>query len=62
MMVFDDLEQEIVFCLHSCSGLLLENIVLVIKKNVWNSKLKDKNLQKKIRSQEQFIQTVIVPG
>ena len=31
-MVFDDLEQEIVFCLHNCSGLLLENIVLVIKK------------------------------
>ena len=58
MMVFDDLEQEIVFCLHNCSDLLLENIVLVIKKTVWNSKLKDKNLQKKIRSQEQFIQTV----
>ena len=46
MMVFDDLEQEIVFCLQNCSDLLWEKNVLVIKKNVWHLKLKDENLQK----------------
>ena len=51
MMVFDDLEQEIVFCLHNCSDLLLENIVLVILSFSFE-------FAKKIRSQEQFIQTV----
>ena len=43
MMVFDDLEQEIVFCLAYCE----KKNNLVIKKNVWNSKLQVKNLQKK---------------
>ena len=35
-----------------------EKIVLVIEKNVWNLRLKAENLQKILRSLEQFIQTV----
>ena len=58
MMAFDDLEQEIVFFLKNFCDLLWEKNVLVIKENVWNSKLKDENLKKKMRSQEKFIQTV----
>ena len=34
-----------VFCYQNCSDLLYEKIVLVIEKNVWNSRLKAKNLQ-----------------
>ena len=39
-----------VFCYQNCSDLLWERIVLVIEKNIWNSRLKAKNL----RSLEQF--------
>ena len=34
-----------VFCYQNCSDLLWEKIVVVIKKNFWNSRLKAKNLQ-----------------
>ena len=34
-----------VFCCKNCSHLLWEKIVLVIKKNFWNSRLKAENLQ-----------------
>ena len=47
-----------VFCYQNCSGVLWEKNVLVIEKKIWNSKLKDENLQKCLRSSEQFIQTV----
>ena len=43
---------ELVFCYQNCSDLLWEKIVLVIEKNIWNSRLKF------LRSLEQFIQTV----
>ena len=43
-----------VFCFQNCSGLLWENNVLWI---FWNTRLVD-NLQKKLRSVEQFIQTL----
>ena len=58
MMVFDDLEQEIVFCLQNCSDLLLEKIVLAIKKKCLKFEAEGQEFAKKIRSQEQFIQTV----
>ena len=35
----------LVFCYQNCSDLLWEKIVLVIEKNVWNSRLKAENLQ-----------------
>ena len=44
-----------VFCYQNCSDLLGEKIVLAIKKNFWNSRLKAENLQKILRS---FIQKV----
>ena len=34
-----------VFCYQNCSDLLWEKIVLLIKKNFWNSRLKAENLQ-----------------
>ena len=49
---------EMVFCYQNCSDLLWEKIVLVIEKNFWNSKLKAENLQKILKSLDQFIQTV----
>ena len=36
---------KMVFCYQNCSDLLWEKIVLVIEKNVWNSRLKAENLQ-----------------
>ena len=41
-----DLMWEMVFCYQNCSDLLWEKIVLLIKKNFWNSRLKTKNVQK----------------
>ena len=38
-----------VFCYQNCSDLLWKKIVLVIEKNIWNSRLKVKNFQKKIK-------------
>ena len=35
-----------VFCYQNCIDLLCEKIVLVIKKNFWNSRLKAKSFQK----------------
>ena len=35
----------LVFCYQNCSDLLWEQIVLVIEKNFWNSRLKAENLQ-----------------
>jgi hypothetical protein len=35
----------VVFCYQNCSDLLWEKIVLVIKKNFWNTRLKAENLQ-----------------
>ena len=35
-----------VFCYQNCSGLLWEKNVLVIKKKIWNSRLKAENFQK----------------
>ena len=40
-------QPKMVFCYQNCSDLLWEKVVLVIEKNIWNS-----------RSLEQFIQTV----
>ena len=37
---------EMVFCYQNCSDLLWEKIVLVIKKKIWNSRLKAENFQK----------------
>ena len=37
---------EMVFCYQNCSHLLWEKIVLVIKNNFWNLRLKAENLQK----------------
>ena len=37
--------KKLVFCYQNCSDLLWEKIVLVIKKNFWNSRLKAENLQ-----------------
>ena len=36
--------EEMVFCYQNCSDLLWEKIVLVIEKNIWNSRLKAENL------------------
>ena len=36
---------ELVFCYQNCSDLLWEKIVLVIEKNLWNSRLDAENLQ-----------------
>ena len=36
---------EMVFCYQNCSDLLLEKIVLVIEKKIFNSRLKAENLQ-----------------
>ena len=47
-----------VFCYQNCSDLLWEKNVPVIKKNFWNLRLKAENFKKKLRSLEQFIQTV----
>ena len=47
-----------VFCYQNCSDILWEKIVLVIKKNFWNSRLKAENLNFLLRSLEQLIQTV----
>ena len=47
-----------VFCYKNCSNLLREKNVLVTEKNFRNLRLKAENLQKKLRSLEQFIQTV----
>ena len=38
--------RRMVFCYQNCSDLLWEKNVLVIKKNLWNSRLKAENLQK----------------
>ena len=38
--------RNLVFCYQICSNLLWEKIVLVIKKNVWNLRLKAENWQK----------------
>ena len=46
------------FCCQNCSDLLWERIVLEIEKNFWNSRLQAENLQKFLRSLEQFIQAV----
>ena len=46
-----------VFCYQNCSDLLWEKNVLVIEKNVWNSRLKAE-FAKLLRSLEQCIQTV----
>ena len=35
---------EMAFCYQNCSDLLWEKIVIVIKKNFWNSRLKAENL------------------
>ena len=50
--------EEMVLCYQNCFDLLWEKIDLVIEKNFWNSRLKAENLQKNLRSLEQFIQTV----
>ena len=39
-------KKKMVFCYQNCSDLLWEKIVPVIEKNLWNSRLKAKNLQK----------------
>ena len=58
-VIIHEVNVEMVFCYQNCSDLLLwEKIVLVIEKNFWNSRLKVENLKKKLRSLEQFIQTV----
>ena len=46
---------EMVFCYQNCSDLLWEKMVLVVKKNFWNSRPR---VAKNLRSLEQFIQTV----
>ena len=47
----------LVFCYQNCSDILWEKNVLVIEKNVWNSRLKAE-FAKLLRSLEQCIQTV----
>ena len=47
-----------VFYYQNFCDLLWEKIVHVIEKNFWKSRLKAENLQKFLRSLEQFIQTV----
>ena len=46
-------------CYQNCSDLLWEKIVLVIKKNVWNSRLKAKNLQNVL---DHYNNLSLVPG
>ena len=46
------------FIFQNCSDLLLwEKIVLVLEKNLWNSRVKAENLQKIMRFLQQFILT-----
>ena len=40
-----NISKNIVFCYQNCSDLLWDKIVLVIEKNVWNSRLKADKLQ-----------------
>ena len=44
-----------VFCYQNCFDLLWEKIVLVIKKNIWNSRLKAENLQKILDHQNNLL-------
>ena len=50
-----------VFCFQNCSDLLWEEIVLLIKKNFWNSRLKVEKLQNVWRSEELLKQNVFEP-
>ena len=45
LKISEDNWVEMVFCYQNCSDLLWEKIVIVIKKNFWNSRLKAENLQ-----------------
>ena len=36
---------EMVFCFQNCSDLMWEKNIIVIKKNIWNSRPKAENLQ-----------------
>ena len=49
---------EMVFCYQNCSGLLWEEIDLVIEKKVLKSKAEGQEFAKMLRSLEQFVQTV----
>ena len=49
------LRENIVFCFQNCSDFLWEKNILLIVKKIWISRSKTKNLQKKMRSLDQFI-------
>jgi hypothetical protein len=43
---------EMVFCYQNYSDLLWETIILVMEKNIWNSRLKAENLQNFIQTEK----------
>ena len=45
LWIKENLIKVLVFCYQNCSDLLWKKIVLVIKKNFWNSRLKAENLR-----------------
>ena len=55
MMVFDDLEQEIVFCLQNCSDLLWDKNCSSDQEKHLKFEAEGREFAKKIRLQEQFI-------
>ena len=47
-----------VFCYQNCSDLLRENVIVVIEEKLLKFKAEGQEFSKKLRSLEQFIQTV----